>query len=501
MSSHNGDSRNSPDENKFVASILSDNSIFKKKSSNKSKEDGCVTPERRSLMRKDNVFLSVESLMVNQNSDIIGTVKNSLTLSLINIDPVSRYSNKLLKSSFNQHKLDGKKHLLKTTDVMIKEHSSQITSDIFDIIIETFKSNCLRKTASCKNTDELPNMKSDGIVQETNAALFSDPHWCYVKYIYDIFLTVIHNPSFTVKYAKKYFTYDFLMSICNRIKCQNQYERRCIKVLLYKLYANFVPIRQRLRSVFANFLICEMMSNEHHIGVLEILEILDTIVAGFNLPFKSDSLNLLYDCLIPLYSTSDVYIYDKPLGSCIKSYVEKDPMLSGRVIKLLLRYLSPVNTDKTILIMTLIDDILEMTHHSLIKENTVMEVLESLVINQQTGKFIISEMVLSMIQNIYIESLLRKLSLDNFIKFIGTILINTSHHWSENIRSMSSMACSNLSLSYLDANSKTINRRTFRKKLSTFKAEMKAKDEHIEEFWKGIEEKAAKNNYESTFEE
>lgn len=492
MSIHNVESKSSLGESKLIT-VSSSDSLFKKKTSNKYKDDGTVTTERRSMTRKDSVYLSAESL-VDQNSDVREIIRTSLTLSLINIDPISRYSNKLLKLSFNQHKLDGKKYLLKTTDIMIKEHSSQITSDFFDDIIEAFKSNCFRKTTNCKNMGELSNMKNDGIVQETNPVLFFDPHWCYVKYVYDIFLTMIHLPSFTLKYGKKYFTYEFLMSICNRIKCQNPYERRCIKVLLYKMYANFVPIRQRLRSVFANFLICEMMNDDHHIGVLEILEILDTIVAGFNRPFKPDSLNLLFECLIPLYSTNDVYIYDKPLGNCIKSYVEKDPMLSGQIIEILIKYLSPVNTDKTILIMTLIDDILEMTNHNLIKESTIMQVLKGLVNRQQTGKFIISEMILSMIQNVYIESLLRRLSLDNFIQFIGTILINTSHHWNENIRSMSSMTCSNLSLSYLDANSATVNRRVFRKRLAAFKAEVKAREERIEEFWRAIEAEAERNS-------
>lgn len=106
-----------------------------------------------------------------------------------------------------------------------------------------------------------------------------------------------------------------------------------------------------------------------------------SIINGFALPLKQEHKTFLFRVLIPLHKPSMMTLYHPQLAYCVVQFLEKDPSLSAevkvihqckesfvsrnvylqKVIQGLLRYWPKVNSNKQVLFLTELEEILDVT--------------------------------------------------------------------------------------------------------------------------------------------
>jgi len=69
----------------------------------------------------------------------------------------------------------------------------------------------------------------------------------------------------------------------------------------------------------------------------------------------------LWRALIPLHKPKSVGIYHQQLTYCVVQFIDKDPKLAGTVIKGLLKYWPITNSQKELMFISELEEVLEMT--------------------------------------------------------------------------------------------------------------------------------------------
>jgi len=118
---------------------------------------------------------------------------------------------------------------------------------------------------------------------------------------------------------------------------------------------------------FVTSLILELFflrQDPRHAGIGELLEILGSIINGFALPLKEEHRQFLIRSLLPLHKPSNVSAYHPQLCYCIVQFVEKDERLSEIVMQHLLKWWPHVNSQKQVLFLGEIEEIVEIMPES-----------------------------------------------------------------------------------------------------------------------------------------
>ncbi|TYG88450.1 hypothetical protein ES288_A12G022600v1 [Gossypium darwinii] len=84
-----------------------------------------------------------------------------------------------------------------------------------------------------------------------------------------------------------------------------------------------------------------------------------SIISGFALPLKEEHKIFLQRVLIPLHKPKTLGVYFQQLSYCVTQFIDKDPKLSSIVIKGLLKYWPITNSQKEVMFLDELKDILE----------------------------------------------------------------------------------------------------------------------------------------------
>ncbi|KAG8500390.1 hypothetical protein CXB51_002762 [Gossypium anomalum] len=84
-----------------------------------------------------------------------------------------------------------------------------------------------------------------------------------------------------------------------------------------------------------------------------------SIISGFALPLKEEDKIFLQRVLIPLHKPKTLGVYFQQLSYCVNQFIDKDPKLSSIVIKGLLKYWPITNSQKEVMFLDELKDILE----------------------------------------------------------------------------------------------------------------------------------------------
>ncbi|KAG8490795.1 hypothetical protein CXB51_014010 [Gossypium anomalum] len=84
-----------------------------------------------------------------------------------------------------------------------------------------------------------------------------------------------------------------------------------------------------------------------------------SIISGFALPLKEEHKIFLQRVLIPLHKPKTLGVYFQQLSYCVTQFIDKDPKLSSIVIKGLLKYWPITNSQKEVIFLDELKDILE----------------------------------------------------------------------------------------------------------------------------------------------
>ncbi|GAB4854173.1 hypothetical protein Ancab_022758 [Ancistrocladus abbreviatus] len=205
-----------------------------------------------------------------------------------------------------------------------------------------------------------PNYRSSlgGGENDDDEPLF-DPAWSHLQIVYDLLLKFIISSSLETKVAKKYIDHSFILRLLDLFDSEDPRERECLKTILHRIYGKFMVHRPFIRKSMSNVFYRFVFETERHNGIAELLEIFGSVVSGFALPLKEEHKIFLWRALIPLHKPKTLGIYFQQLSYCVTQFIEKEPKLASTVIKGLLKYWPITNSQKEVMFLGELEEILE----------------------------------------------------------------------------------------------------------------------------------------------
>ncbi|RHY52768.1 hypothetical protein DYB30_010067 [Aphanomyces astaci] len=176
--------------------------------------------------------------------------------------------------------------------------------------------------------------------------------WPHLQLIYELLYRFVLSKEVDTKSAKEYFSKRFMLQLLNLFDSEDPRERDYLKVgSLHERHLILVSmaLRSFIRRSINNMFFTFVYETEHFNGVVELLEILGSIINGFALPLKAEHQKFLEKALIPLHKAANVAQYHQQLAYCTTQFVEKDPATAKPIILGLLRFWPVTQSTKEVL--------------------------------------------------------------------------------------------------------------------------------------------------------
>ncbi|KAG6770679.1 hypothetical protein POTOM_026368 [Populus tomentosa] len=202
------------------------------------------------------------------------------------------------------------------------------------------------------------NSSSVGENDDNDDPMF-DPAWPHLQIVYDLLLRFINSTCLDAKVAKKYMDHSFILRLLDLFDTEDPRERDCLKTILHRSYGKFMVHRPFIRKSLSNIFYRFVFETEKHNGIAELLEIFGSIISGFALPLKEEHKIFLWRVLIPLHKPKSVGVYFQQLSYCVLQFIEKEPRLASVVIKGILKYWPITNSQKEVMFLGELEEILE----------------------------------------------------------------------------------------------------------------------------------------------
>ncbi|KAM0826175.1 hypothetical protein ACQ4PT_069053 [Festuca glaucescens] len=190
---------------------------------------------------------------------------------------------------------------------------------------------------------------------------FFDPSWYHLQVVYELLLRFVMSPVVDVKVAQKYVDNSFISRLLDLLDSDDPRERDCLKTVLHRIYGKFMGNRPFIRKAVSNILYRFVSEDDHHNGIAELLEVFGSVISGFAKPLKEEHKLFLCKALIPLHKPKAVGMYLPQLTYCITQFIDKEPKLSGTVIRGLLKYWPVTNSQKEMMFLGELEEVLELT--------------------------------------------------------------------------------------------------------------------------------------------
>ena len=94
-----------------------------------------------------------------------------------------------------------------------------------------------------------------------------------------------HIPTVTIASA---ISSTFIKQMVDLFDSEDPRERDYLKTILHRIYGKFMTLRNVIRTQVMNLLLKVTYEYENHNGLTELLEILSSIISGFNVPLKPE---------------------------------------------------------------------------------------------------------------------------------------------------------------------------------------------------------------------
>ncbi|KAF4373127.1 hypothetical protein CsatB_008473 [Cannabis sativa] len=186
-----------------------------------------------------------------------------------------------------------------------------------------------------------------------------DPAWPHLQLVYELLLKFVTSSCLDAKIAKKYIDHSFILRLLDLLDSEDPRERDCLKTILHRTYGKFMVHRPFIRKSINNVFYRFVFETEKHNGIAEVLEIYGSIISGFALPLKEEHKIFLRRVLIPLHRPKSLGVYFQQLSYCVTQFIEKEPKLATIVIQGLLNCWPVTNSQKEVMFLGLLEEILE----------------------------------------------------------------------------------------------------------------------------------------------
>ena len=225
-------------------------------------------------------------------------------------------------------------------------------ANLFRVFPPSYRSNCSGGGGDGGGGGDSDNNECDG------EPMF-DPAWPHLNLVYDLLLKFITSSCVDAKVAKKYIDHSFILRLLDLFDSEDPRERDCLKTILHRAYGKFMVHRPFIRKSINNIFYRFVSESERHNGIAELLEVYGSVISGFALPLKEEHKIFLWRVLVPLHKPKSVGIYFHQLSYCITQFIEKEPKLTSTVIRGLLKFWPVTNSQKEMMFLGEIEEILD----------------------------------------------------------------------------------------------------------------------------------------------
>ena len=324
---------------------------------------------------------------------------------------------------------DQKKNTLLELVDYLNADSSVFCSEVLKVLMTTVNANLFR-TLGCGS----PQQKSPTLDPDEDEPNLEEA-WPHYQVVYELLLRFIMNHEMDPGEIREAITDTFVLKLLELFNSEDPRERDYLKTLLHRIYGRFMPLRDFIRKSIMNFFLKIAFEYEENNGISELLEILCSIINGFNSPLKDLHIFFLEKALLPLHKVSNLSVFHTQLQNWIVQYLEKDITLASKIIAYLLKIWPITNAAKEVLFLTELEEIFELAQGqnlSSIHEELFKRFSFCIVSNH----FQVAERILFLINN---EQVIKMIS-DNKDLIFGilmkSLLKNSKSHWNQTVQSM-----------------------------------------------------------------
>eukprot|EP00249_Psilotum_nudum_P022912 c28688_g2_i3 orf=498-2105(-) len=262
-----------------------------------------------------------------------------------------------------------------------------------------------------------------------------DPAWSHLQLVYEFLLRYVVSPETDAKVTKKYVDHSFVLRLLDLFDSEDPRERDYLKTILHRIYGKFMVHRPFIRKATNNIFYRFIFETEKHNGIGELLEILGSIINGFALPLKEEHKLFLVRALIPLHKPKCVALYHQQLSYCIIQFVEKDSKLADSVIRGLLKYWPLTNSQKEVLFLGEVEEILEATQPAEF-QRCMIPLFRQICRCLNSSHFQVAERALFLWNNDHIVNLVAQNRHTILPLIFSAIETNANSHWNQAVHGL-----------------------------------------------------------------
>lgn len=262
-----------------------------------------------------------------------------------------------------------------------------------------------------------------------------EPAWSHLQIVYEFLLRFVASSETDAKAAKRYIDHSFVLRLLDLFDSEDPREREYLKTILHRIYGKFMVHRPFIRKSINNIFYRFIFETERHNGIAELLEILGSIINGFALPLKEEHKLSLVRALIPLHKPKCVSMYHQQLSYCITQFVEKDFKLADTVIRGLLKYWPVTNSQKEVMFLGELEEILEATQAAEF-QRCMVPLFRQISRCLNSSHFQVAERALFLWNNDHIVSLIAQNRHAILPIIFPALERNTRNHWNQSVHSL-----------------------------------------------------------------
>lgn len=319
--------------------------------------------------------------------------------------------------------------LVELEDIILDEPNLIISFEsLYEQLFKMFSDNIFRSLppSSIQNVPEFDPEEDEPPLE---------PSWPHLQLVYNLLIRFLDSPQFDVNRAKPYINYNFVLKLLELFESEDPRERDYLKTIVHRIYSKFLNLRSYIRRQINNILFSFIYETDYHNGIADLLEILGSIINGFVLPIKDEHKLFLLKVLMPLHKPRSLNAYHSQLAYCVVQFIEKDSKLTEQVIKSLLRYWPKVHSNKEVMFLNEIEEILDIMEPSEFQK--IMVILFKQVSRCiRSNQFQVVERVLYFWNNDYILSLINDNAQTILPIIIPALHVNPTGHWNKTIQGL-----------------------------------------------------------------
>eukprot|EP00897_Mesotaenium_endlicherianum_P001966 jgi/Mesen1/1798/ME000014S01196 len=307
-----------------------------------------------------------------------------------------------------------------------------------------------------------------------------EPAWPHLQIVYEFLLRYVVSNETDAKVAKKYIDQVFVLRLLDLFDSEDPRERDYLKTILHRIYGKFMAHRPFIRKAINNIFYRFIFETERHNGIAELLEILGSIINGFALPLKEEHKMFLVRALIPLHKPKCISMYHQQLSYCITQFVEKDSKLADLVIRGLLKYWPVTNSQKEVLFIGEMEEVLELTQMPEF-QSVMVPLFRQIARCLNSSHFQVAERALFLWNNDYIMSLVAQNRHDILPLIFAALERNVHNHWNQAVHGLTI----NVRKMFLDMDQPLYEE--CQHKYMEYESNAKGREEERELTWKKLE--------------